>query len=677
MSQYTSGASRYHVEIHQGKSIAILDGSSLANLEHCFAVRTDKTSNKDYFTNLKTKEKSWELPDLSKSSNNLSSNNNNSSASPASSDVRNDSLVSTTTTSSSSPSAFRERVESFYRAYNPSKIHNVDRVLKQYEGNEAACIEALIQKYGPEPTSSTTASNTATTTTATVAGSPQDSAKVVLQLEQQQQQSTPSSRGGATAPPAAEVDGGNNNSAPPPSLAHTAKSSSTTQPDTSSSAVAVSTPRGSPAGSGLPPSLRAAPSNDSFSTSNSKVYGSPSRHAVTAALAEYEHRESTLTSYLKDREDRLAEANQRNDAAVAMIESLRQSSAALLSDMEKLKRENDRLISQFKLETDQLREASHIARNEWHRERQQLEAAAEDAAASAIKALQQERLKQGELNVKYIGERATLQTELKAARDELRDLRENSSNLLSVLERREEEHRKLVRQIEDLKANLRGEAKSTRETQTDPLAGNASDFGGSDEPMRLLKKASSVPKDSSASTSSPSKTIERTLVAMEEFDRVMAVEKFRRNELEQLRTRCAELERELRDATDTSLSRIARTSAGAANVELQDRLRHYRATIGALRNSNRVLEERIVALEKKCASLSSAQTTAAELQMISNKQMVSTPRLAGGEVDVTRLRQTVKQLTGQLTDAKKTMKEQRQELLELRARLTSFMAAPR
>ena len=67
--------------------------------------------------------------------------------------VNNDSLASqpASTTSVGADGPFRERVEAFYRTYNPTKISAVDRVLKQYEGNEAACIEALIQKYGPEP----------------------------------------------------------------------------------------------------------------------------------------------------------------------------------------------------------------------------------------------------------------------------------------------------------------------------------------------------------------------------------------------------------------------------------------------------------------------------------------------------------------------------------------------
>ena len=139
-----------------------------------------------------------------------------------------------------------------------------------------------------------------------------------------------------------------------------------------------------------------------MSTSSSKVYGSPARHAVTAALAEYEHRESTLTSFLKDREARLTEANQRNDSAVAMIESLRQSNTALFNDMEKLKREHDR---RHRLEADRLREESHIARNEWHRERQQLEAAAEMPlpALSSVAT----RAAQARAERKYVGERAT------------------------------------------------------------------------------------------------------------------------------------------------------------------------------------------------------------------------------------------------------------------------------
>eukprot|EP00760_Papus_ankaliazontas_P013061 PhM_4_TR15638/c0_g1_i7/m.64579 len=44
-----------------------------------------------------------------------------------------------------------QRITRMYEHYNPSKVRNVDRMLKLYSGNEDDLLQELIAKYGPEP----------------------------------------------------------------------------------------------------------------------------------------------------------------------------------------------------------------------------------------------------------------------------------------------------------------------------------------------------------------------------------------------------------------------------------------------------------------------------------------------------------------------------------------------
>jgi hypothetical protein len=46
---------------------------------------------------------------------------------------------------------FRQRLERFYEKYAPDKLYRLDEHLLKYAGREEDFLEALAQKYGPEP----------------------------------------------------------------------------------------------------------------------------------------------------------------------------------------------------------------------------------------------------------------------------------------------------------------------------------------------------------------------------------------------------------------------------------------------------------------------------------------------------------------------------------------------
>ena len=46
---------------------------------------------------------------------------------------------------------YSERLTNFYKAYEPSKVSQVDSFLDKYVGKEEALFRALVKKYGPEP----------------------------------------------------------------------------------------------------------------------------------------------------------------------------------------------------------------------------------------------------------------------------------------------------------------------------------------------------------------------------------------------------------------------------------------------------------------------------------------------------------------------------------------------
>ena len=49
---------------------------------------------------------------------------------------------------------YKGRLTAFYEKYNPAKVQSVDKTLESYAGREEEMFEALVAKYGPEPTSS-------------------------------------------------------------------------------------------------------------------------------------------------------------------------------------------------------------------------------------------------------------------------------------------------------------------------------------------------------------------------------------------------------------------------------------------------------------------------------------------------------------------------------------------
>lgn len=46
---------------------------------------------------------------------------------------------------------YRERLVSFYNAYNPAKLHTVEGTLKKFSGKEEVAIQQLVRRYGAEP----------------------------------------------------------------------------------------------------------------------------------------------------------------------------------------------------------------------------------------------------------------------------------------------------------------------------------------------------------------------------------------------------------------------------------------------------------------------------------------------------------------------------------------------
>eukprot|EP00759_Apiculatamorpha_spiralis_P023059 PhF_6_TR26974/c0_g3_i6/m.39359 len=47
--------------------------------------------------------------------------------------------------------ATKERLETFFRKYNPDKLASIPKIMEQYAGKEDEMFAALVAKYGPEP----------------------------------------------------------------------------------------------------------------------------------------------------------------------------------------------------------------------------------------------------------------------------------------------------------------------------------------------------------------------------------------------------------------------------------------------------------------------------------------------------------------------------------------------
>lgn len=89
----------------------------------------------------------------------------------------------------SSPEKLRQRLENFYRFYNPAKLAHVEMIVEAYRGRETQLFEELVRRYGPEPVERSTAH-------------PLKQPSSSLSLSQSQSQSPPH---GEAAPSGSEV----------------------------------------------------------------------------------------------------------------------------------------------------------------------------------------------------------------------------------------------------------------------------------------------------------------------------------------------------------------------------------------------------------------------------------------------------------------------------------------
>lgn len=707
-TEWTSGKSQYYRLTHEGKPYAVLVGASISESEKVFAIRSDPNTKAEFFTNVASRVKSWELPDL------LSGEGGKIAPSPN----------------------FRARVETMYAKYCPEKLSQVDRVVQQFGGaKEEDCMNALVNKYGPEPSPSTSTSATAPQPELHPSSAKGDIAtrvrrfyevynptKIALadkQLEKykghddeliaaliakygpEPMEGSDTKGGDRTADPspsqsppqptpmAASQNAPPEAAKPPSEPPQQGQAAGTPAEISAPNASQDDSPRNdrkpsiAPNSSTVPSAETAPQSPRNSTTRSSSVFkaessSSPSggvSRAASIALMEAENRERILTSFIQDRETRLAEAQQRYEVAMSAIESLRKTNKDLMSEMDNLRRESDHQVSSTRLEIDRIREESQISRSEWDREKQTLRAAVDEAAANAMKELQKERIRQEEQNVKFIGEKAALQSELHKAKHELEVLHQNSTNLIAVLDKQEKEHNRLVRQIDDLHVQLEGPPKSSRAVQTDPPAQSSSPPGApSTAPGEIVHSASpslhlnlvdgssrSASKgDGSHSPTNNQRNLEATLNAIEEFDRVMATEKYRKGELEQLKAKCRQLERELSEARDSSFTALGK-NCGPSPCDCVNKLKQLRATIGALRSTNKALEHRIHDLE---------------LRLVAQPEIASPVRPLSGASDPSGLREKVLMLEEQLCDSREFSKSQRREIQELRARLVALMASP-
>jgi hypothetical protein len=77
--------------------------------------------------------------------------------------------AATPAASPAAPASWKARLTAFYEKYAPAKVGTVDATLEKYKGREGEFLEALVNKYGPEPAA---AAATATSPAASSASSP-------------------------------------------------------------------------------------------------------------------------------------------------------------------------------------------------------------------------------------------------------------------------------------------------------------------------------------------------------------------------------------------------------------------------------------------------------------------------------------------------------------------------
>ncbi|CUE80009.1 Hypothetical protein, putative [Bodo saltans] len=693
-AEWKVGTSVY-TRVAQGEKVyAVLAGCTVQDAAYTFAVRWDANSKNFYFSNLATKEKVWELPQLAAPANAAAPPRPPLPASAGNDFKRRvtaiyqvhcpekvdqvDALLAQypgreeqciavlvkkygpeggSTAAGTTGGSYEDRVRRFYDVYCPAKAHTALKQLEKYKGQEDALIRALIEKYGPEPLA--------------VRAPQQTTSPVTTSLKVEKE----AGNNGSSAPPPRSAAGIATPPPPPPSASASSEgpsNTSVTQPPSGDSSPSPPPPENSSLST--KPKFAAAVT---MVTQANKGQGS-AVSTSSVALMEAQNREKILVSFVEDRELRLQEAHQRYEAASHALDSLRKTNRDLVAEMEAMRRTVDQEVHTARLDMDELREKTQLAKNEWHREKQRLQSAVDDAAENSSKKLQLERLRLEEQAVKFIGEKAQLQSDLHKAKQELDEQQGRSVDLITVLENRDKEHQRLLRQIDDLQRTVEGVAKATRETQTENLdmletfrVGDGSPPGrGTTEqhkdPRSLSYSPESTPHNHHGTSSSGPKHTSATLSAIEEFDRVMAADKFRRAELDTWKTKCKLLERQLHSMKDQAGFTFPTSPSSKHpndSVHATQQLRSLRATIGALRNSNRALESKVGELELRLM----AQPT------VELEHPHSSPH-DEEDHDVLRLREAVRLLKERLEESQVAGRQQKREIQELRGQLMKHMS---
>jgi hypothetical protein len=364
----------------------------------------------------------------------------------------------------------RDRAIAIYETYNPSKVSSVDAQLAKNRDNEEEYIAALVRKYGPEPASTPTPAEQSSALGSQLLprieamyakykpDKPHLMASIVDKYRGQEEfwlQSLIEKYG------------------PEPSAESTpaADSLDIRTNETVANAIACDEPAARTEPPTAPPTVPDEPTPIKLGPAQETATVSLQEHEIFASYATSSPsvKQQLLLNFLNDREARLRDALSHSQRTSSTISQLRDANSTLAAEYETTKAHAKQITQQMESEALRERQRAEDSLRLWRLEKEELDAQYKVAVVSAQRSLNEARLQFEEERSRKAAEVVELRRRVMNADEDVRAMADQSSRLLKSLEQRQQECQDLREAVGRMQSNtVQIEHKGTQTAAREP-----------------------------------------------------------------------------------------------------------------------------------------------------------------------------------------------------------------